>query len=129
MNTTTMGAMTDFVQQFLQSAETRGSRSTVVSPIGWVLGISLAGLAASLKLSAPGWVLISLVIMGFLSFGTFLGAYIYFAITSPESLRSEKYTLTKMAIEHSAKGDNVVGLIGVNDLPRLPSPGKDEGDK
>ena len=58
---------------------------------------------------------------------TFVIAYAYFAITAPDSLRSERFTLSKMAIEHSSKGDNLVGLIGSDLLPRLPPPEDDGG--
>jgi hypothetical protein len=41
----------------------------------------------------------------------YIGAYVYFAWRAPDYLRSEKYTLSKLAIEKSVKGDNIRGFI------------------
>ncbi len=52
----------------------------------------------------------------------YLAAYIFFMIRSPDALRSEKFTLSKLAIEHSAKGDNLSGLIEPGNAKQLPLP-------
>ena len=95
---TTMRRMVDYLQQLLQSAESRGSKSTIVSPIGWVLAASLTALVAASRYSAPPWILVSLTTVVFVSLAGFLIAYGYFAATNPDFLRSEKYTLTKTAV-------------------------------
>ena len=38
-------------------------------------------------------------------------AYCYFMVKSPDALRSEKFTLSKLAIERSVIGDNLTGFI------------------
>jgi hypothetical protein len=45
----------------------------------------------------------------------FLVSYIYFGIKNPDYLRSEQYSLSKMAIERGLLGDNLTGLRDVND--------------
>lgn len=40
----------------------------------------------------------------------YLGAYIYFMFKNPDALRSETFTLRKMAIEKSLHGDDLTGL-------------------
>ena len=79
-------------------------------------------MASALQIGAPPWVLIVLMIGFGVIVGVFVWAFIFFSYRSPDYLRSEKYTLTKLAIEHSQKGDNLVGLIGSNEYPRLPPP-------
>jgi hypothetical protein len=44
----------------------------------------------------------------------FLAAYAYFAIKNPDALRTERYTLTKLAIEQYMSGDDEVGLTKVD---------------
>jgi hypothetical protein len=50
----------------------------------------------------------------------FLAFYMYFAVKNPDALRSEKYTLSKMAIEKNLIGDDKVGLQEVGDLEVVP---------
>jgi hypothetical protein len=40
----------------------------------------------------------------------FLGAYAYFALNNPDALRTERYTLTKLAIEQHLRGDDLAGI-------------------
>src|SRR2546422_637335 len=119
--------MPDFVQQLLQRAQASSVRGTAVSPLAWLLGTLLSGLAASQAAGAPAWLIIVLGILCVIVVVWFLGAYTYFACTDRDCLRSERYTLTKLAIEHSIKGDNISGLIGeLTDSPRLPPPKPEE---
>jgi hypothetical protein len=80
---------------------------------------------------APGWALISLA--GFLgvTVATYLISYVIYAIKNPDALRSEKYTLSKMAIEKNLIGDSTAGLIEVGDFESPHSaaalPNKKEG--
>ena len=46
----------------------------------------------------------------------FLGSYIYFAMKQPDALRSEKFTLSKMAMEKNLIGDNRAGLVEVSEI-------------
>jgi hypothetical protein len=39
-----------------------------------------------------------------------LGAFAYFAWKNPDLLRTEQYTLTKLAIEHRLSGDDKAGI-------------------
>jgi hypothetical protein len=127
--------MPNFIQQYLRQAENQGSKSTVITPIGWLLAILLSGTTAALKYNAPTWVLIVLMLGLGILFAVFAWAFVFFSYRSPDYLRSERYTLTKLAIEHSQKGDNLVGLIDValqepQQQPRLPpSPNQENGGK
>ena len=120
--------MVEFIQQYLQQAQTHGSRSTVVTPIAWLLALLLPAFLTSIQLAAPSWATILLGGLVCTVILTFLVAYAYFAVTLPDALRSEKFTLTKLAIEHSSKGDDIVGLVGSDELPRLPPPEENGGN-
>ncbi len=73
-------------------------------------------------------------------FGTFSGlsmllylvAYVFFALTDKDALRSEKFFLQKMAIEKGFIGDDLTGYIKVIEPPlgrpaaELPEPSKED---
>ncbi|MGC2423442.1 MAG: hypothetical protein WA666_03695 [Nitrospirota bacterium] len=60
---------------------------------------------------APHWILIAILISFGLVLLTYLSAYIYLLFNDRDALRSEVYTLSKMAIERGLMGDNITGLI------------------
>jgi hypothetical protein len=76
------------------------------------LSILFSALLAAVKLDAPKWMLVGVFAMLCLCFLLFIVAYIYFCITNPDALRSEKFALTKMAIERGISGDNLAGITG-----------------
>jgi len=114
----------ELIQSFLQQANATGTKSTVLTDLRWFTFIVISGLLVAIKTSAPEWVLILFSVLLCLVALLYISAYIFFAIRSPDALRSEKYTLTKMAIEHSMKGDNLSGLIDSErdtKVPELPA--------
>jgi len=52
-----------------------------------------------------------LAIAGGASIILYLIAYIYFAIKSPDYLRTERYSIQKMAIERGLVGDSTAGFF------------------
>jgi hypothetical protein len=101
------------LRTFVDTATAMGSRSSILAPLQWltaILGSTTIGCAYA---KAPGlsWALgiSTLVAAGFL-----LGAYIWFGLKNPDSLRSEKFMLSKMAMEKGYLGDDRAGLV----LPR-----------
>ena len=88
----------------LRHAIIYGSRSTVLRPLGWLIGI-LATLAfAGMHLQIPIWM--NVVIFALLSLGVtlYLRAFFYCLLNDREALRSEKYSLQKLAIEKGRGG-------------------------
>lgn len=65
--------MSGIIQQFLERSQNQGSRSTVISPIGWLLGILLAGVAMVLRYNGPAWVLVVLMLGFAVLIGVFYG--------------------------------------------------------
>ena len=65
-------------------------------------------------LKAPEWLLITLALFLGLCVVLFVGAYIYLLINNPDALRSETYTLQKIALEKGLFGDSISGTIDIN---------------
>jgi hypothetical protein len=101
----------ELIRSFLERADAQGSRSTVLTPLGWLTAMLLSGFIAVLIIQAPLWATTSIGITLGVCVFLYLAAYTYFAFKNPELLRSEKFTLSKMAIERSITGDNLSGLV------------------
>ena len=96
---------------FIEKGSLSGSRSTVLQPFYWIIGILIIGLSASFQFDAPQWSMILLTVGLALSILSFLGAYFYCLIYDRNALRSEKYNLNKMAMEKGIQGNDLSGLL------------------
>jgi hypothetical protein len=96
---------------FFSEAGARGARSTALHALQWGMGMLLCSIPLSLAAKAPTWILIVLVAALGLLFLTFVGSYIFLLSKNPDALRSESYTLSKMAIERGLIGDSGTGLM------------------
>jgi hypothetical protein len=118
----------------LQQANIGQSRSSVLNPLQWMLVILVFGIGVCLLCHAPLWLVILFAIMLALVLILFLIAYVYFARVNPDSLRSEQFSLSKLAIEKGLVGDSLSGLrpspdflptntevVPKNPAPSLPS--------
>jgi hypothetical protein len=94
----------ELIQSFLEHATAHGARSTVLTDLRWFIGLILSAILIGVWEKMPAWLVG--VLVTFLAIGVVLyfAAYIWFGIRNPDSLRSEKFSLTKMAIEKSAVG-------------------------
>jgi hypothetical protein len=101
----------ELIRSFLQQATAQGSRSTALNPLAWALGLCLSSLLIAISLNAPYWVTVFLSVVTALILIVFLFAYLYLLVKDRDALRSEKFTLSKMAIERSVTGDNIAGFI------------------
>ncbi|HPQ43898.1 MAG TPA: hypothetical protein PKZ42_06675 [Syntrophales bacterium] len=102
--------MTNIIHSFFSEASAKGARSTALHALQWVIAMLLTSIPITAIAGAPSWILIGIASALAVVLTTFLGAYIYFLIKSPDALRSESYTLSKMAIERGLVGDNLTGL-------------------
>ncbi|VVE15125.1 hypothetical protein PIN31115_02833 [Pandoraea iniqua] len=107
-----------------------GSRSTVLQPLGWFIGISFSASVALFSVHAPIWAGAAALGLAGLGAIVYLGAYGYFAVTDKDSLRSEKYGIQKMAIQRGIVGDDLGYVIeespttfGSHALQQLPKNG------
>ncbi len=88
---------------------------------------------------APEWLLVAVFCLLAVATLALLGGFGYFAWKNPDVLRSEKFMLTKLALEKSksVKGDHLTGLVeaiiseGQPSLtpPATNSPGSHAGDQ
>ena len=110
------------------------TRTDALRPLIWPVGGLLLALTTAIAFKAPGWLLVTLAGAAGVMLLAYLCSYGFFAIKDPDALRSEKYILHKMAIEHGLIGNSQIGLHKVDDLPpdtkaidALPSPGGSNG--
>ncbi len=108
--------MTPSFSSFMSHATAQGARSTALHALQWVIGLLLAGIPGALWASAPGWMVIFLAIGLGLVLLVFLGAYIFLLVRNPDALRSEEFSLNKMAIEKGLIGDSTHGFVAANEV-------------
>ena len=92
------------------------AKSTVLKSLGWLLFLLLTATVSASKFSAQPWLTIFLAIMTGLTVLVYLAAYIYFALTDSDALRSEKFTLQKIGIEHGYIGDDLTGWTRIKQV-------------
>src|ERR1700732_1748070 len=102
----------ELIQTFLKQASARGSRSNALNPLAWAFGMTLSALIASILAGhSPSWLTILLAVFASLILLAYLGAYGFLMVKDRDALRSESFTLSKMAIERSVTGDNLQGFV------------------
>jgi hypothetical protein len=105
------------ISVFLDQATTQGSRSTILRPLQWTTLLLSLALIGALKYHAPSWLLIALFIVLLLPVIALLIAFFYCLLSGKkpllEALRTEHYSIQKLAIEKSFRGDSDRGVIVV----------------
>lgn len=104
-------AATELFSALLQHNTAKGYKANVLNPLIWLIGTMTLMFLGALKLSAPTWILITGVILFVLIFGLFAFAYCYCLIKNPDALRSEKYSIQKIALEKGYIGDSIKGMV------------------
>jgi hypothetical protein len=87
------------------------SRSDVLKALVWPMGILVSSTVALVAWKAPVWVIVVMVVLLMLFVLLYGGAYVFCLINDRDALRSERYTLHKMAIEHGVYGDSRIGFL------------------
>lgn len=64
-----------------------------------------------MEVKAPQWVIMTFMIMCCVVVALYLAAYIYCLFTDRDALRSETYSIQKLAIEKGYIGDSVTGIL------------------
>jgi len=103
--------MFEYFRSLFQHAKIGYSRTSALNPVQWVFAISTGGLLGSLGVHAPAWILILFGSFSSLTLILFGFSYIFFIFRDPDALRSEKYSLSKLAIEKGLVGDDIKGLF------------------
>ena len=106
-----MSSFLQFAASMREQMHATLSRSDVLKALVWPIGILLTAIVSLSYGNTPQWLLY--VLTGLLVLFTilYIGAYLYCLINNPDSLRSEKYSLHKMAIERGVFGDDKMGII------------------
>ncbi len=99
----------------LQEALSKGTKSTVLKPLGWLIVLCIVASIGTFG-SAPNWVGIMFSIFGGLTIICYLIAYGYFAFKDPDALRSETYSIQKLAIEKGFVGDSITGDVSLKNI-------------
>ena len=104
----------------MQQAGAQVKRTTVLSPLVWLIGVLLAAIV--LAASGPTWVLVVLISLLVLSVLVILCSFLYFAAKKPELLRTEQFAIQKLAIQKGMVGDSTRGLFTLeNEVPATES--------
>ncbi|MGO9145539.1 MAG: hypothetical protein ACLQDF_04150 [Desulfomonilia bacterium] len=103
----------------MEQASAKGSRSTILRPIGWMMPICVASTLSSIYLNSPIWLICMFAIFCGLTMVLYLGSYIFCLLTDKDALRSETYSIQKMAIEKGFVGDSLVGKIGAEQFDQI----------
>lgn len=103
--------MSDLFQSLFQHATSQGSRSTALNPLAWALGICLAAFLVALRVSnLTPWVLPLLASLVVIFVFAFVISYFILLFKDRDALRSERFKLSKMALERSLTGDSLTGF-------------------
>lgn len=111
--------MTELMQVFAALKEQMSatlSRSDILTSLKWLVGMLLTATLGLAAVKAPDALIILVAVLLSLSVALFLGAYIFCLVNSPDSLRSEKYSLQKLAIQHALLGDSSAGLFEEDEI-------------
>jgi len=106
------------LKQFLSQASARVLRSSVLGPLAWMTVILITAILLSVFFKTPFFITTILVIFICLIILLFIASYIYFMIKDPDFLRSETYSIQKLAIERGIVGDNLLGIIERDNLEK-----------
>jgi len=116
------------IAHLLEGSSTEGTRSSALQPLLWVILLCLIGISSTVPFGGPGWLI--KVIAGLLVAAVLvsIGSFIFLLIKDRDALRSEKFVLSKMAIEQGLVGDSESGLIDIGpETPRLRGRSEQEG--
>lgn len=105
----------ELFRSFLQRATAQGSRSTALNPLGWALGIILSAMLLAGRISnRPTWLLPLLGVCAGGVVVAYIVAYFILLFIDRDALRSERFTLSKMALEKSVTGDSLKGFTALD---------------
>ncbi len=94
----------------IRQGSIQGSKSTALTPLLIAIGIMATAVVGGAKAGLPVWVIgllagcLVILVLGL------IGAYGCLLVKNVDALRIERFTLTKMAIEHHLTGDDLTGI-------------------
>lgn len=108
-----MGYFEQVLSTLREQVSSTLSRSDVLKPLAWLIGLELTALVLlTTTISRASPLLVNTVALVFVVTMMLYGfSYLYCLLKDRDALRSERYSLQKMAIEHSLLGDSGTGII------------------
>jgi hypothetical protein len=104
----------DWVNALLRQVTAEGSRSTILRPLAWFIGICVTATIGAVEVRSPDWTIVLFAIFAGVGMFLFLGTFVYCLLSKKEDLlRSEKYSIQKLAIERGFIGDSTTGIIEI----------------
>lgn len=107
----------EIFRAFMQQASGQGARSTALHPIIISLGTFLSALLISVYVNADQWVRLILASLVLANSGVLMFSYLFLLFRDRDALRSERFTLSKLAIEKSLTGDSISGFRLIDGSP------------
>ena len=101
----------NLIRMFLAQASATGSKSTVLKPLYIMMAMCIASVFSAIYYAAPVWITYFFSFFTAATMCLYLSAYIYCLFTNPDSLRSETYSIQKLAIEKGFVGDDLNGMF------------------
>jgi hypothetical protein len=86
-------------------------RSDVLKPLAWLIGMLILLVALLAFAKAPEWLMIWIAVTLLVSVALYGVSYAICFFVDRDALRSESYSLNKMAIEQKLIGDSTSGLF------------------
>jgi hypothetical protein len=94
------------------------SRSDALKPLAWLIVILTSTCILLVYAAAPVWLLIVAVCLLAAAIALYFIAFSFCLIRDRDALRSETYSLHKIAIEHGLTGDSITGVLTAGDEDR-----------
>ncbi|WP_193014286.1 MULTISPECIES: hypothetical protein [Gammaproteobacteria] len=117
-----------WITSLFGQANQTGEKSTIIHPLLWVIGILISALIAEVYFKADNLLKVGTFIL-LLAILVFLMVVYWHCLTNnPDYLRSEKWSIQKMAIEKQVVGDSYTGEHIENQHINLTNSEKDYGN-
>lgn len=98
------------IKAFMQQANATGSKSTILKPLGWMMAICISATLTSTYFKSETYIVNIFLGFSILTMILYFTTYIYCLINDRDALRSETYSIQKMALEKGFVGDNMSGI-------------------
>jgi hypothetical protein len=97
--------------QLLAKAYQSGYRSNILNSLIYICAVIITAIAVLSKTSVDKWIINGLAVTLFIVIAVFVFSYLYCVVKDRDALRSERYSINKMAIENKFFGDDKSGPL------------------
>lgn len=114
----------ELLRELLSRSTADGSRTNALNHLQWMLTAVLVSVLIAFYQKAPDVLIYFLCAILIVLLVAYLVTHFYFMVRNPDALRSEKFTIEKMALERGLVGDNLSGVRKPNarDQFEYPTP-------